>query len=276
MAKPEGTVRREKCLLRWDPVWVRVTGRGKMCVMDASAEHNLIDNLFFGLRGTFLEGQLILGGSSGLFGFPTNAPAYTEDLDFYIEEELVLDRGAEIIEVFADQGYQRQPETPSFSALGRPSLDLVGYSTQMKTDHLSPPGRLQVMVFGDLGVILAIPGSVDRNPTGKAALSPAGFAAVKLTTLRVEKGAKDKLQALLVISERSGDAAFRKTILDILGRFGWETRSDVLADAQQAFLSIQGDPTFNDHGAERYSSFLDELESGYQTLVEIVKESLDG
>ena len=114
----------KKCLVRWEPVCVRVAGRGRIGVMDAGAEYDLIDSLFFGLRGTFLEGQLILGGSSGLFAFPTNAPA--------------------------------------------------------------------------------------------------------------------------------------------------------LADAQQAFLSIQGDPTFNDHGAERYSSFLNELESGYQTLVEIVKGSLDG
>jgi hypothetical protein len=247
-----------------------------MGAMDAKAEYDLIDNLLGGLRGTFLEGELILGGSSGLFAFPTQAPAYTEDLDFYIKEDLVINRGAEIVQIFTELGYKRQPETPSFSAPGRPSLDLVGYSTKMGTDHLSPPGPLQVMVFGDLGIILASPGSVDRDPTGRAALSPAGFAAVKLTTLRVEKGAKDKLQALLVISERSGDVSFRKTIVEILGRFGWETRSDVLADAQQAFLSIQGDPTFNDHGAERYSSFLNELESGYQTLVEIIKGSLDG
>ena len=88
MAKLEGTVRRKKCLVRWNPVCVRMTGRGKLRVMAASAEHDLIDNLFFGLRGTFLEGQLILGGSSGLFAFPTNAPAYTENLDFYIQEEL--------------------------------------------------------------------------------------------------------------------------------------------------------------------------------------------
>ncbi len=247
-----------------------------MSAMDASDEYDLIDSLFGGLRGTFLEGQLILGGSSGLFAFPTNAPAYTEDLDFYLDETLVTDRGAEIIELFTTQGYTRHPETPSFSAPGRASLDLVGYSTQTRTDHLSPSGPLQVMVFGDLGIILTSPGSVDRDRTGKSALSPAGFATVKLTTLRVEKGAKDKLQALLVIAERSDDAAFRKTLLSLLRRFEQETRNDVLADAQQAFLSIQGDPTFNDHGAERYSAFLKELEAGYQVLIEIIKESLDG
>ena len=95
-------------------------------------------------------------------------------------------------------------------------------------------------------------------------------------TVRVEKGAKDKLQALLIISERAGDAAFRGTLSEILGRFDEETRSDVLADAQVAFLSLKKDPTFRDHGAERYASFLEGLESGYRALIEIVKESLSG
>ena len=244
--------------------------------MNSGAEHELIDKLFDGLMGTFLEGQLILGGSSGLFAFPTSAPAYTEDLDFYLSEDLVVNRGAEIVKILTELGYRRQPETPTFSAPGRPSLDLVGYSTTIRTDHLSPPGPLQVMVFGDLGIILACPASVARYPTGRAALSPAGFAAVKLLTVRVEKGAKDKLQALLVISERSGDASFRGTLSEILGRFGEETCSDVLADAQVAFLSLQKDPTFHDHGAERYASFLEGLESGYRALAEIVRESLDG
>ena len=190
--------------------------------MNGGAEHELIDELFGGLRGTFLEGQLILGGSSGLFAFPTSAPAYTEDLDFYLSEELVVNRGAEIVKLLTKLGYKRQPETPTFSAPGRPSLDLVGYSTIMPADHLSPPGPLQVMVFGDLGIILACPGSVARYPTGRTALSPAGFAAVKLMTLRVEKGAKDKLQALLVIAERADDASFRGTLSETLGRFGEE------------------------------------------------------
>lgn len=81
--------------------------------MNGEAEHELMDALFKGLRGTFLEGQLILGGSSGLFAFRSIAPAYTEDLDFYINETLVVDRGAEIVKLLAKLGYRRQPETES-------------------------------------------------------------------------------------------------------------------------------------------------------------------
>jgi len=243
--------------------------------MNGETQPKLLDELFAGLRGTFLEGQLILGGSSGLLAFPTRAPAYTEDLDFYLREEVVSTRGAEIVALLAELGYRRQPETPTFSAPGRPSFDLVGYSTTKRTDHLALPGALQVMVFGNLGIILACDCSVDRDPTGRAALSPAGFVAVKLTTIRVEKGAKDKLQSLLVISERSNDTRFRGALSEILRLFGEETCRDILADAQMAFLALQKDPTFRDHGAERYASFLGELESGYRALVELVKGALD-
>jgi hypothetical protein len=43
-----------------------------------------------------------------------------------------------------------------------------------------------------------------------------------------------------------------------------------------AFLSLKKDPTFRDHGAERYASFLEGLETGYRALIEIVKELLSG
>jgi hypothetical protein len=242
--------------------------------MDSGVEHKLIDELFRGIRGTFLEDQLILGGSSGLFAFPTSAPAYTEDLDLYVDEDLVVKRGAEVVEILAGLGYTRQPETPTFSTPGRPSFDLVGYSRTDFTDHLSPPGPFQVMVFGDLGIILSSPESFARDRSGRVALTPAGFTVVKLLTLRVEKGAKDKLQALLVISERSRDASFRKQVSEILEKFNVDTRRDVLADAQVSFLSLKQDPAFRNHGAERYSPFLEGLESGYQALVRIVEESL--
>jgi hypothetical protein len=239
--------------------------------MSSRPEHELIHELFQGLRSTFLEGQLILGGSSGLFAFPTAAPAFTEDLDFLVHEDLVVARGSEIVKLLSDLGFRRAPETPTFTAPGRPTFDLVGYSTTLFTDHLSPAGPLQVMVFGDLGVVLSEPGSVARGPTGVLALSPAGFCAVKLLTVRVEKGSKDKLQALLVIAEQAADREFRAKLFQILDRFGVDRLQDALADAQVAFLSCQKDPGFRDHGAEAYAAFLENLEAGYRALVEILR-----
>jgi hypothetical protein len=239
-------------------------------------QEDFIAALCKGLRGTFLEGRLILGGSSGLFGFRTDTPAFTEDLDFLVEEGLVAARGGEIVRLLASLGYDRVPETPTFTAPGRPSFDLVGYSSSDFADRLSAPGPLQVMVFGDLGVILGDPESVERTPAGMPALSPAAFCAVKLMTMRIEKGSKDKLQALLVVAERASEAAFRARLLRILGRFDRERRTDAVADSQMAFLSLQRDPDFRDHGAEGYARFLSQAESGYRALVEILQGAPHG
>lgn len=244
--------------------------------MVTEPDRELIGAIFRGLEGTFLEGQLILGGSSGLFGFPTTAPAFTEDLDFLVREDLVVGRGAEIVRLIQSLGYERTPDSPTFSASGRPSFDLVGYSATDCTDHLSPTGALQVMVFGDLGIILGEAGSVERYPNGGLVLSPPGFCAVKLTTVRVEKGSKDKIQALLVIAERSSEKQFCEALVRILNRFDVERRNDALADAQMAFLSLQLDPAFKDHGAEGYAGFLQRVEQGYRALNGILGGRLHG
>lgn len=248
----------------------------KMAAMAPGPERQLIIDLSRGVKGTFLEGQLIVGGSSGLLAFPTETPAFTEDIDFLILEDLVAARGAEVVRLLEGLGYLREPETPTFTSPGRPAFDLVGYSTKDFSDHLSPPGFLQVMVFGDLGVVLAAEGSVETDPAGAKALSPAGFCVVKLMTVRVEKGAKDKLQALLVIAEREEDARFRQSMGRILKRFDRDRRRDAVADAQSAFLSLQQDPEFRDRGAEGYAALLTRVEAGYQHLTEILREARHG
>ncbi len=239
--------------------------------MSQDVEQPNLEKFFRGLQDTFLDGELILGGSSGLFGFATSIPAYTEDLDFYINEELVVNRGSEIIDLMTRLGYRHFPDTPTFAAADQPTFDLVGYSTVQMNDHVSPVGPLQVMVFGDLGIVLAVPGSIHRHGSGKTVLSPAGFVAVKLLTVRVEKGAKDKLQALLVLAERSEEKELSERLSQILLRFNIDVRTDALADAQAALLSLRNDPTFQDRGAERYATFLDRLEMGYRSLAEIIR-----
>jgi hypothetical protein len=233
----------------------------------------LIADLAVGLHGTFLEGQLILGGSSGLFAFTTATPAFTEDLDFLVREDLVITRGAEIIELLRGQGYERQPDTPTFTAPGRPTFDLVGYSLTDATDHLSPPAPLRVMVYGDLGLVLGHGASVEKHPSGVVSLSPAAFCVVKLMTVRVEKGSKDKLQALLVIGERAADLAFRRDLTGMLGRFDRDRRTDAIADAQMAFLALQRDPEFHDRGAEGYRAFLDRAAQGFRALEALGEEN---
>src|SRR5688572_4821590 len=239
--------------------------------MPTGPEAQLIADLASGLRGTFLEGELILGGSSGLFGFPTQTPAFTEDLAFLVREDLVIARGKEVIDLLGRLGFQRTPDTPTFVSPGRPGFDLVGYSFTDSTDHLSPPSVLQVMVYGDLGIVLGSPVSVHRAPAGIPSLTPPAFCAVKLMTLRVEKGFKDKLQALLVIGERRNESGFTRDLSEILTRFDADRRSDAFADAQAAFLALKQDPEFRDRGAEGYKAMIAGAEAGYLALRAIAK-----
>ena len=234
--------------------------------MESGPERQLLGDLARGLKGTFLDGQLILGGSSGLFGFATDTPAFTEDLDFLIREDLVVSRGTEIVDLLRRLGFERQPETPTFIGPGKPIFDLVGYSTVDFADHLSVPGPLRVMVYGDLGIALSVPGSTVSGPDGSVVLSPAAFCAVKLMTVRVEKGAKDKLQALLVIAERGNERRFVESLQSLLDVFDSDRRDDAWADSQAAFLSLKQDPNFRDRGAEGYLSFVEKAEKGFEVL----------
>ena len=127
------------------------------------------------------------------------------------------------------------------------------------------------MVYGDLGVVLASPASVHRAPGGAPSLSPAAFCAVKLMTLRVEKGFKDKLQALLVIGERKSVPEFTRNLRDILACFDSDRRADAFADGQAAFLALQQDPEFRDRGAEGYKAMMAGAEEGYRALQTIAK-----
>jgi hypothetical protein len=240
--------------------------------MDPDQTKAWISDLLRGLRGTFLDDRLILGGSSGLFAFATTAPAFTEDLDFLVEEDLVVARGGDIVRLFEGLGFQRVPDSPTFLKEGGPGFDLVGYSRTHFDDHLSPESDLRVMVFGELGRVLEQPGSVETGVSGIRALSPAAFCAVKLLTLRVDKGAKDKLQALLVIAERKEDEPFLAALSRMLRAFGSDRVFDVVGDAQAAFLSLQRDPAFRDHGAEGYAPFIERAAAGQAALVRLLGE----
>ncbi len=79
-------------------------------------------------------------------------------------------------------------------------------------DRIGGGETLPIMVYGDLSKVLSAPGSTIELPTRGVALSPAALTAVKLLTIRLEKGSKDKLQALLLIEENGADEAFREEL----------------------------------------------------------------
>ena len=130
------------------------------------------------------------------------------------------------------------------------------------------------MVFEDISRIVGEAQATSALPQGGRALTPAGFVASKLLTERAHKGAKDKIQALLVIAEHGADAGFTAALTRLLGDVDAVRLEDVRAGAQDAFLSLERDPTFKDAGAEGYAPVLKQAEAGV-ALLQTLLEQLD-
>jgi hypothetical protein len=216
----------------------------------------------------------VLVGSSGLFGFETQVPALTEDIDIAIPEATVAHHGREIVEALQAQGFEHQPGTASFIGSEDAVFDLLGHGDANEGDHIGGAGALRVMVFEDLSRLLAAPHSTMELPRGGRALRPASFVVAKLLTERAHKGAKDKLQALLVLAERSEDKVFLAEVCSLLAAMDRERLADVRAAAQTAVFSLQKDPTFSDAGAQGYAPMRHQVELGLEHLSALL-ERLD-
>jgi hypothetical protein len=127
------------------------------------------------------------------------------------------------------------------------------------------------MVFSDLSKILSAPGSIIELPTQGKSLSPAALAATKLLTVWLEKGSKDKLQALLLIEENAGNEIFRNDLRRLLGLFDSEQVEDALSDAQMACLAISGDATRADVQSRGYVEMFQAVRRGLALLEQILE-----
>lgn len=217
------------------------------------------------LARTPAGGEATLVGSSGLFGFSTAVPALTEDIDVALPEALVAAHGEQIVAALACQGLAHEPGTATFTAPDGLSFDLLGWGDPALGDHIADGGALQVMVYADLSLILSH-GGAEPLAGGGRALTPAGFCAAKLLTERGAKGAKDKLQALLVIAERPAQEPFAVELTRFLTAAGRERREELAAAAQEALLALARDPAFRDAGAEGYAAALPRIERGLEAL----------
>lgn len=218
------------------------------------------------LRRTAVGDQAVLVGSSGLFGFPTAVPALTEDIDVAIPESVAASQGDELVKCLEAEGFAHEPGTATFVGRDGTTFDLLGHGESLAGDHVGGAGLLRVMVFEDISRIVGEERAVAPLPDGGQALTPAGFVASKLLTERGTKGAKDKLQALLVIAEQSGAPGFKADVARLLGTVDRVRRDDALASAQNAFLSLARDRSFDDAGAAGYGSYVAQLENGLTLL----------
>jgi len=218
------------------------------------------------IQASPLGDRLILAGSSGVYGVSETIPALTEDVDVLVDADWVAAEEEIVLEHMRQLGFQHQPGTPTFTSAAGLSLDLVGYSRNDIADRIGGGKALPVMVFADLSRLLSLPGSTRELPGGGTTLSAATLAAAKLLTIRVEKGSKDKLQALLVIAENAGDDDFREHLRGLLAAFPGDRIEDALADARAALLAVSADVKIAGPQAAGYAGMHQRLERGLTVL----------
>jgi hypothetical protein len=79
------------------------------------------------LRRSPVGDDAVLVGSSGLFGFPTEVPALTEDVDVSVPEAAVARYGREIVEALREQGFEHETGTATFIGPEGAIFDLLGH-----------------------------------------------------------------------------------------------------------------------------------------------------
>jgi hypothetical protein len=210
--------------------------------------------------------RFILGGSSGMYGVSETIPALTEDIDVMVDADWLAAQEDTVLEQMRQLGFDHQSGTPTFTSASGLSLDLVGYSRRDIADRIGGGKELPVMVFADLSRLLSLPGPTRDLPGGGRVLSPATLAAAKLLTIRLEKGSKDKLQALLVIAENAGDDDFLRHLNDLLGAFPVDRVEDAIADAHAAVLAVSADVVAAGPQAAGYAGMHAKLEQGLTIL----------
>jgi hypothetical protein len=138
-------------------------------------------------------------------------------------------------------------------------MDLLGLDNPTGGDRIANLGSVSVLVFEDLCRLALHPGAV-RESSGLRVLSPAALAISKLLTWRLEKGLKDKLQALALIGELDEEPGFHAELRELATELNDDLWEDVVADAQVAFLGLGVDRS------EGYAAFSALVEAGFQVL----------
>jgi hypothetical protein len=220
------------------------------------------------IHGSPLGEHLILGGSSGLYAVSETIPALTEDVDV-VDADWVAAHEKTILEQMRRLGFEHQAGSSTFTARDGLSLDFVGYSRNDVADRIAGGAELPVRVYGDLSRLLSLPDSIRELAGGGKALSSPTLAAAKLLTIRLEKGSKDKLQALLVIAENAADGAFLDRLHLLLRAFPADRIEDAIADARAALLAVSADVTHAGPQAAGYAGMHRGLEQGLAILLRL-------
>jgi hypothetical protein len=209
------------------------------------------------LLSTDYASEFILVGSAALYLCPTKLPPLTADADFLVPCEALAGHVADFLAGILAVGFERVADTATFSHREGFSFDLLGLEPPGQGDHITSLGTLSLLVFDDLSRLAQQPAATGQVD-GLKVLSPAGLAVSKLLTWRLEKGSKDKLQALALIGELQADLLFRKQLQHLVGSLSGESWEDAVADAQVAFMELS-----EAHG---YAGFADLVVAGFEIL----------
>ena len=144
-------------------------------ILAAMTDRDVARRVLRALSHSPVGATAVLVGSSGLFGFDTEVPALTEDVDVCVPELLVGAHGDAIIAALAQRGFVHEPGTATFLSADGVVFDLLGHGDPLAGDHIGGTGRLRVMVFEDLSRIIgAADATISVADVGRA-LTPLGL-----------------------------------------------------------------------------------------------------
>ncbi len=223
------------------------------------------------LAETELGQRLILAGSSGLHAASSKIPALTEDVDVLVDADWAAAHEEQLLSEIREAGFQHHPGSPTLTSSSGHSVDLVGYSRKDRADRIAGGEQIPIMIFADLSTLLQAPDTTTEVPTGGRALTAAALAVAKLLTIRLEKGIKDKIQALLLIEENENDDTFLARLRQLFGRFETDRIEDAVADAKLAVLTLSADAERADAQSKGYAELRPAVERGLEILKDLVE-----
>lgn len=221
-------------------------------------ERRDLEVLLDALKVTRLAPHLILVGSAALYLLPTSVPPLTVDVDLVVDTSILRKEAAAFMKELQELGFQHVEGAPTFIHKAGWMVDLLGREDSSRGDHVADCGPVSVFVFDDLCRLTAESQNLEEHGGWKV-LGAAALIFSKLRTVRLDKGNKDKLQALAVLGE-STSPVLPERLQTLAKQVGTEEWEDVVADAQAAFLSL-GAASHDDYGA-----FLATVERGYKLL----------
>jgi hypothetical protein len=194
----------------------------------------------------------------------------TEDVDLAVPESLLQGDESRFRTALEGAGFRQVPGTATWTDEVGHSLDLLAFVEGDSEDRPGGTPGIPAMVFADLNRILQ--SALGRNDTGcPGHLSVAGLVLAKLLTLRVEKGPKDRLHALLLLAEHEQDEELSPSLSALAATFPADTLEDVLPEAQAAVIALEQQSTLAGDWVRPYAARSGEVRKGFRVLQGIVE-----